>query len=125
MSLHKTQMVTGLLLQKKGLIHVHHELVLALMSGLSKNGSWTVFTGDQLGTLFASWTLDAYRSSGKPVEKLAMVASTVSSKMIAAIAATEGFKFVECLTGLSMLSYVPTVRELPKVSNILETQPWT
>jgi phosphomannomutase len=28
-----------------------------------------------------------------------MVASTVSSKMIEAIAAAEGFKFVECLTG--------------------------
>ena len=30
-----------------------------------------------------------------------MVASTVSSKMIEAMAAVEGFKFVECLTGYS------------------------
>jgi hypothetical protein len=33
------------------------------------------------------------------VGQLAMVASTVSSKMIEAMAHKEGFKFVECLTG--------------------------
>lgn len=32
-------------------------------------------------------------------ETLAMVASTVSSKMVEAIARVEGFKFAECLTG--------------------------
>ena len=31
--------------------------------------------------------------------KLAMVASTVSSKMIEAMANAEGFTFTECLTG--------------------------
>ncbi|KAF8226229.1 hypothetical protein L208DRAFT_1442614 [Tricholoma matsutake] len=67
------------------------------------NGDWTVFTGDQLGTIFATWTLDVYRSTGKPIERLAMVASTVSSKMIEAIAATEGFKFAECLTGFKFI----------------------
>jgi phosphomannomutase len=35
----------------------------------------------------------------KTAGKLAMVASTVSSKMIEAMAQHEGFKFVECLTG--------------------------
>lgn len=58
-----------------------------------------MFTGDQLGTLFAVQALECYKASGKPVEKLAMVASTVSSKMIEAMAEKEGFKFVECLTG--------------------------
>ena len=32
-------------------------------------------------------------------DRLAMVASTVSSKMVERIAEHEGFKFVECLTG--------------------------
>jgi len=32
-------------------------------------------------------------------DQLAMVASTVSSKMIEAMAQYEGFKFVDCLTG--------------------------
>jgi phosphomannomutase len=36
-------------------------------------------------------------------DKLAMVASTVSSKMIEAMAHSEGFKFVDCLTGKPFL----------------------
>ncbi|KAJ7929358.1 hypothetical protein B0H13DRAFT_947180 [Mycena leptocephala] len=66
-------------------------------------GQWIVFTGDQLGTLFAAQALERYKASGKPVEKLAMVASTVSSKMIEAMAEKEGFKFVECLTGFKFI----------------------
>ncbi|KAJ7470417.1 hypothetical protein FB451DRAFT_1339920 [Mycena latifolia] len=64
---------------------------------------WFVFTGDQLGTLFAAQALELYKGSGKRMEKLAMVASTVSSKMIEAMAEKEGFKFVECLTGFKFI----------------------
>ncbi|KAJ7632289.1 hypothetical protein FB45DRAFT_912056 [Roridomyces roridus] len=67
------------------------------------NGQWIVFTGDQLGTLFAAQVLKTYKESGKPIDKLAMVASTVSSKMIEAMAEKEGFKFVECLTGFKFI----------------------
>ncbi|CAL1703944.1 unnamed protein product [Somion occarium] len=67
------------------------------------DGSWVTFTGDQLGALFAISVLDSYKSSGKPLSKLAMVASTVSSKMLEAIAAAEGFRFVECLTGFKFI----------------------
>ncbi|EIN07648.1 hypothetical protein PUNSTDRAFT_88245 [Punctularia strigosozonata HHB-11173 SS5] len=67
------------------------------------DGRWVTFTGDQLGVLFASWTLDQYKQTGKPLSKLAMVASTVSSKMVEAIAHAEGFKFVECLTGFKFI----------------------
>ncbi|KAI1790740.1 phosphoglucomutase 1 [Ganoderma leucocontextum] len=67
------------------------------------DGKWIQFTGDQLGTLFASATLDKYRAMGKPLSKLAMVASTVSSKMIEAMAHAEGFKFAECLTGFKYI----------------------
>ncbi|TFK55033.1 hypothetical protein OE88DRAFT_1653657 [Heliocybe sulcata] len=68
-----------------------------------RDGKWTPFTGDQLGTLFAAAVLEQYKSSGKPLSKLAMVASTVSSKMIAAMAASEGFRFVDCLTGFKYI----------------------
>ncbi|KII88880.1 hypothetical protein PLICRDRAFT_159795 [Plicaturopsis crispa FD-325 SS-3] len=71
--------------------------------GPQLNGEWTTFTGDQLGTLFASQAIDAYKASGKPMSKLAIVASTVSSKMIEAMADAEGFKFVECLTGFKFI----------------------
>ncbi|KAI9056683.1 phosphoglucomutase first 3 domain-containing protein [Trametes sanguinea] len=67
------------------------------------DGKWIQFTGDQLGTLFASACLDKYKASGKPIAKLAMVASTVSSKMIEAMAHAEGFKFAECLTGFKYI----------------------
>ncbi|EPT05929.1 hypothetical protein FOMPIDRAFT_1033960 [Fomitopsis schrenkii] len=67
------------------------------------DGKWIQFTGDQLGTLFASATLDRYKASRRPLSKLAMVASTVSSKMIEAIAHAEGFKFAECLTGFKFI----------------------
>ncbi|KAJ7684780.1 hypothetical protein DFH06DRAFT_1355663 [Mycena polygramma] len=67
------------------------------------NGQWIIFTGDQLGALFAAQALEQYKASGKPIEKLAMVASTVSSKMIEAMSEKEGFKFVECLTGFKFI----------------------
>ena len=43
------------------------------------------------------------------IEKLAMVASTVSSKMIQRMAHQEGFTFVECLTG-DGLRFQPPVK---------------
>ncbi|ETW81836.1 hypothetical protein HETIRDRAFT_317679 [Heterobasidion irregulare TC 32-1] len=67
------------------------------------DGNWTIFTGDQLGTLFAGRVLELYKASGKPIEQLAMVASTVSSKMIETMAHIEGFRFVECLTGFKYI----------------------
>ncbi|EIW85345.1 hypothetical protein CONPUDRAFT_162554 [Coniophora puteana RWD-64-598 SS2] len=67
------------------------------------DGTWKVFTGDQLGTLFACKVLATYKASGKPLDKLAMVASTVSSKMIETMANDEGFRFVECLTGFKFI----------------------
>ncbi|KAF9557669.1 hypothetical protein CPC08DRAFT_668418 [Agrocybe pediades] len=66
-------------------------------------GEWVLFTGDQLGALFASTVLQKYKASGQPMKKLAMVASTVSSKMLEAMAGKEGFKFVECLTGFKFI----------------------
>ncbi|KAH9857791.1 phosphoglucomutase first 3 domain-containing protein [Lenzites betulinus] len=68
-----------------------------------QDGKWIQFTGDQLGALFASTCLDKYKTAGKPLSKLAMVASTVSSKMVEAIAHVEGFKFSECLTGFKYI----------------------
>ncbi|EIM85880.1 uncharacterized protein STEHIDRAFT_121879 [Stereum hirsutum FP-91666 SS1] len=64
---------------------------------------WKIFTGDQLGTIFAGQILEQYKASGKPLAKLAMVASTVSSKMIEKMAELEGFRFVECLTGFKFI----------------------
>lgn len=82
-------------------------------------GKWTIFTGDQIGALLGSYALERYRQAGAPIgasafvlgspsnaltlfymtEKLAMCASTVSSKMLRSMAEKEGFRFEETLTG--------------------------
>ncbi|KAJ2916011.1 hypothetical protein MD484_g4389, partial [Candolleomyces efflorescens] len=72
------------------------------------SGKWHVFTGDQLGTLFAGFIVEQYKARSVDLSKVAMVASTVSSKMIESMATIEGFKFVECFkyignTGLDLV----------------------
>lgn len=66
---------------------------------------WHIFTGNQLGVLLGSYLFERYPSS-KPRDKLAMLASTVSSRMIAALATKEGFRFTETLTGFKWLGNV-------------------
>lgn len=66
---------------------------------------WHIFTGNQLGALLGSYLFERYPAS-KPREKLAMLASTVSSRMLAALARKEGFKFTETLTGFKWLGNV-------------------
>jgi hypothetical protein len=95
---HKIQIVIDLSLRKEGKTLQTNCLYNTHLS--RPTGNWTVFTGDQLGSLFADRILESYKSSGRPMENLAMVASTVSSKMLGAMAEAEGFKFVECLTGM-------------------------
>ena len=70
-----------------------------------KTNEWILFSGDQLGILFASKILHDYKLSGQPVDKLAMIASTVSSTMVKKMAEVEGFKYVECLTGLHLTKF--------------------
>ncbi|KAF2115225.1 hypothetical protein BDV96DRAFT_612597 [Lophiotrema nucula] len=68
-------------------------------------GRWNIFTGNQLGILIASYLFERYPNS-KPRNKLAMLASTVSSRMLHAIAEKEGFHFTETLTGFKWLGNV-------------------
>jgi len=67
------------------------------------NDVWYQFTGNQLGILLASHILATY---SKPKEKLAMLASTVSSRMLAVMAEKEGFHYTETLTGFKWLGNV-------------------
>jgi phosphoglucomutase len=69
------------------------------------SGAWHIYTGNELGILLASYLLERYPKS-KPREKLAMLASTVSSRMLHALAQKEGFHFVETLTGFKWLGNV-------------------
>ncbi|CAG8706218.1 4739_t:CDS:10, partial [Dentiscutata heterogama] len=76
------------------------------VSEKQKNGNWTIFSGNQIGVMLASVVLNNYKASGKPLEKLAMLSSAVSSKMLAIIAKIEGFYFEETLTGFKWLGNV-------------------
>ncbi|KAK3708998.1 hypothetical protein LTR37_011162 [Vermiconidia calcicola] len=68
-----------------------------------ESGEWHQLTGNQLGVLLASHVLDTYKGEKA---KLAMLASTVSSRMLAAVAKKEGFVFRETLTGFKWLGNV-------------------
>jgi phosphoglucomutase len=73
--------------------------------------AWHIFTGNELGILLAAYLFERYPKS-KPKEKLAMLASTVSSRMLHAMAQKEGFHFTETLTGFKWLGNV--ARDLEK-----------
>jgi phosphoglucomutase len=61
---------------------------------------WHIFTGNQLGILLASYIYEKYT---RDKVKLAMIASTVSSKMLSVMAEREGFHYAETLTGFKWM----------------------
>ena len=73
-----------------------------------ENGTWKIFTGNELGVLLASWSWYSYVKRHPDVDrsKVLMVNSTVSSKMIRALAEKEGFEFREALTGFKWLGNI-------------------
>jgi phosphomannomutase len=73
-----------------------------------RDSKWTVFTGDQIGTLLGHWLwrqFDNKRAATPDLASgpIAMLASTVSSQMLAEIARVEGFRFEDTLTGFKWI----------------------
>jgi len=68
-----------------------------------EDGRWHQFTGNQMGVLLASYIFETYKDDKN---KLTMLASTVSSRMLAAMAKKEGFHSRETLTGFKWLGNV-------------------
>jgi len=69
-------------------------------------GNWHLFTGNELGTLLGHWQWRKYQereAAGETMKPAAMLASTVSSKQLKAIAKHEGFLFEETLTGFKWM----------------------
>lgn len=71
------------------------------------NGDWHRFTGNQVGILLAAFVLerlplDSLEHSHRA--KIAMLASTVSTGMVKAVAEREGFYYEETLTGFKWMS---------------------
>lgn len=69
-------------------------------------GDWYTFTGNQLGALLGSYIFSRHAAenahSGEH-KQLAMIASTVSSRMLAEMASREGFHFSETRTGFKWI----------------------
>jgi len=68
------------------------------------NGEWKIFTGDEIGAILAYFLFQDHKRRGDDVSKMAMVASTVSSKMLKRMAEVEGFRFEETLTGFKWIA---------------------
>lgn len=68
-----------------------------------QQGNWHQFTGNQMGILLGSHILETYEGDRKT---LIMLASTVSSRMLSAMAVKEGFLYQETLTGFKWLGNV-------------------
>ncbi|KAJ1723597.1 hypothetical protein LPJ53_002082 [Coemansia erecta] len=68
------------------------------------DGTWLSFTGDQLGTIFAAAVLENMRAKGVSVDKVAMANSTVSSRMLEVMAAKDGFRYTDTLTGFKWIA---------------------
>lgn len=68
---------------------------------LPDESRWHTFSGNELGILFASFVFSRTPSTQR--SSLTMLASAVSSRMLGAMATTEGFTFEETLTGFKWL----------------------
>ncbi|BFZ14674.1 hypothetical protein BsWGS_17713 [Bradybaena similaris] len=66
---------------------------------------WRIFTGNEIGTLLGWWCWTTWREKHPTVDvnDAYMMSSTVSSKILEAIAKKEGFKFIETLTGFKWM----------------------
>ncbi|XP_043854424.1 glucose 1,6-bisphosphate synthase isoform X1 [Dromiciops gliroides] len=73
---------------------------------LQRDGRWKVFTGNELAALFGWWMFDCWKenkSQNADVKNIYMLATTVSSKILKAIAHKEGFQFEETLPGFKWI----------------------
>ncbi|XP_069487921.1 phosphopentomutase [Ambystoma mexicanum] len=71
-----------------------------------EGGEWKVFSGNELGSLLGWWLFTCWKEKNEAPEALKdvyMLSSTVSSKILKAIATKEGFNFEETLTGFKWM----------------------
>ncbi|RLN06350.1 hypothetical protein BBO99_00008133 [Phytophthora kernoviae] len=71
----------------------------------SSPSGWRIFTGNEIGVLLGCWELEQYLRLHPDCDhkQLYFVASTVSSKMLRAVAQAEGLNFEETLTGFKWM----------------------
>jgi len=59
------------------------------------NGDWKIFNGNELGILFADWVWQQYKAAnpGAISNRIVVLNTTVSSKMLSALAKKEGLYY--------------------------------
>eukprot|EP01130_Rhizamoeba_saxonica_P014261 TRINITY_DN6216_c0_g1_i1.p1 TRINITY_DN6216_c0_g1~~TRINITY_DN6216_c0_g1_i1.p1 ORF type:complete len:585 (+),score=123.78 TRINITY_DN6216_c0_g1_i1:30-1784(+) len=76
------------------------------LAAAEKHGSeWYILNGNEIGALLAHWVFTNYKENHPESDnsKLLFINSTVSSKMISAIAEKEGLRYEETLTGFKWI----------------------
>uniref|UniRef100_A0A3P9IVC1 Phosphoglucomutase 2 n=1 Tax=Oryzias latipes TaxID=8090 RepID=A0A3P9IVC1_ORYLA len=71
-----------------------------------ESGLWRVFSGNELGALLGWWLFSCWKQQNPEaavLKNIYMLSSTVSSKILRAIALKEGFHFEETLTGFKWM----------------------
>nr|XP_028599779.1 phosphoglucomutase-2 [Podarcis muralis] len=71
-----------------------------------ENGEWKVFSGNESGALLGWWIFTCWKKQNQEpasIKDVYMLSSTVSSKILRAIALKEGFHFEETLTGFKWM----------------------
>lgn len=84
----------------------------------SDRSGWKVFTGNELAALLGWWMLFNWKESHPDpaeTERVYMLATTVSSKILKAFARLEGFHFEETLPGFKWIG--KRIHELAKTGN--------
>jgi phosphomannomutase len=69
------------------------------------SGEWKIFNGNELGIILADWAYTQYKTKHPNVDNSSLVVlnTTVSSKMLWAMAKAEGLHYEETLTGFKWL----------------------
>jgi phosphoglucomutase len=81
------------------------------VTSVSGEHSWRLFTGNEIGIILGHYQIQNYLEAmknsstvfGTPVKPAAVVSTVVSSKMLKKIAATEGVRYSDTLTGFKWI----------------------
>lgn len=88
---------------------VWHHRHSSCMFSLFDSGQWQVFSGNELGALLGWWMFRCWKQQNPEadaVKNLYMLSSTVSSKILRAIAVKEGFHFEVTQSSLVLTDFL-------------------
>eukprot|EP00475_Leptophrys_vorax_P045602 TRINITY_DN9530_c0_g2_i1.p1 TRINITY_DN9530_c0_g2~~TRINITY_DN9530_c0_g2_i1.p1 ORF type:complete len:610 (-),score=133.24 TRINITY_DN9530_c0_g2_i1:1580-3409(-) len=84
-----------------------------IVTSESKQPEWKIFSGNEIAALLADWVWQNFKKThpDQDFSKTCMIASTVSSKFLQAMAIEEGFAFFDTLTGFKWMGNTAIQKE--------------